>query len=70
MAMKLVCYLATHDLTLEAFVSKVGVNKATVLRWRNGQRPSWPSIDRIATATEGKVTAADFMEIAPISRAS
>jgi transcriptional regulator with XRE-family HTH domain len=45
----------------EQFGARVGVSGVTVWRWEKGvDRPSWPKMDAIFAATNGKVTAADF----------
>jgi transcriptional regulator with XRE-family HTH domain len=48
----------------EQFGARVGVSAVTVWRWEKGvDRPSWPKMDAITAATDGKVTAADFARL-------
>ncbi|WP_442907408.1 helix-turn-helix domain-containing protein [Kaistia sp. MMO-174] len=59
--MKLAAYLLTHRLTNDAFGAKVGASPAAVRKWRYGERiPRPEQMSRIAAATGGEVTAADF----------
>ena len=50
----------------DAFGARVGVSGATVRRWRNGTcRPDWDTIQKIIEATNGAVTANDFVARPP-----
>lgn len=69
--MKLSAYLEAQGLTDEAFASMVGVNRTTISRLRRtGQRPAFDTLNAIAAATGGKVTADDFWLSAPQGRAA
>lgn len=60
--MTLADYLRSRRETHEAFAARVGVHSVTVSKWATGaMRPSWPKLAAIAAATDGAVTAADFM---------
>lgn len=62
-AMKLSQYLEKHGLSDADFGAVVGRDRATVNRWRNEMvRPDWDSLLAIEQATNGKVTAKDFVE--------
>lgn len=55
-------YLRERKETHEAFARRLGVHAVTVSKWTSGaMRPSWPKMEAIARATDGAVTAADFM---------
>lgn len=59
--MKLSAYLAAEGLTDADFAERIGVNRSTVSRLRRtGQRPAFDTLNAIAAATGGKVTADDF----------
>lgn len=61
--MKLIDYMKDKGLTDAAFGAKVGVDRATVSRWRRGVfRPDWDIIEKIEEATGGMVTAKDFVK--------
>lgn len=53
-----------HSKTAEDLGLMIGVTKATVIRYeRRTRMPRLPTIMRIMIATDGKVTAKDFMII-------
>jgi len=61
-AMKLADYMALEALTDTALAARLGVRPSTVLRWRKeNTRPNWQTLRDIATATDGHVTAEDFV---------
>ena len=59
--MKLSDYLSYHDLTDQAFADRVGVDRSTVTRWRNGRMPEPQQMGLIAERTNGDVTPNDFI---------
>jgi transcriptional regulator with XRE-family HTH domain len=60
--MKLAHYLDEKSLNATAFAAAVGVEPSTVTRLLRGERtPSLALAARIRAATEGKVTADDFL---------
>jgi DNA-binding XRE family transcriptional regulator len=60
--MKLEQYMKIRNLTDGAFAAQVGVTTTTVLRWRRGDTcPDWDIIPAIIAATDGVVTANDFV---------
>jgi DNA-binding transcriptional regulator YdaS (Cro superfamily) len=60
--MRLGDYLAGHRITQDAFAQRVGTRATNVNKWVNGRtRPSLLMAARIAAATGGQVTAADFV---------
>ena len=60
--MQLKTYLDDAKLTLDEFGKRVGVSGVTVHRWATGKnRPAWEVLPKIAQATSGAVTAADFL---------
>jgi len=59
--MKLSDYLAKNDLTNRAFAELASVSEATISRIsREIQKPDWPTMMAIQSATKGKVTPSDF----------
>ena len=71
--MKLRDYLSSHGLTTADFAEVIGVSQASVSRYASGaRRPEWTVLGRIVMATNGRVTANDFMvdeeELKAISR--
>lgn len=62
--MQLTDYLTANKIMPSAFAARVGVDKSTVSRWLDGSlRPGWESLKRIAVATDGQVTANDFIGV-------
>lgn len=60
-AMKLDAYMKLVGLTDEQLASMVDLDRSTVTKLRNGQAvPSFKSLERIHTATEGAVSFGDF----------
>jgi len=60
--MKLMEYLSQEGLTTDAFAEKIGVSQGAVSRYATGQRfPVRAILRRIANATDGAVTANDFV---------
>lgn len=63
--MKLIDYLRTKEIPDHEFAATVGRSKWAVRKWMYGQRVPRPAeMTSIAKATEGQVTANDFMEAA------
>lgn len=61
-SMKLADYLSEHAITDGDFADRIGVDRSSVSRLRRGiTRPDWPTIERIIAATNGAVTANDFL---------
>lgn len=57
-------YLSERKITDEAFAAEVGISQSQISRLRRGiSRPSWESVALIERATEGQVTASDFMPV-------
>lgn len=54
-------YLSTEGITETAFAGLVGISQPHVNRLRKGAWPSLALISRIYRATDGKVTADDFI---------
>lgn len=64
-AMKLSAYLKDNRISHVAFAEKIGVTQATVTRYAAGTRTPRPEhMVKIRSATEGAVTADDFMPAA------
>ncbi len=62
--MKLADYLSTHRITHAEFAATIGATQAAVSRYANGKRmPRQPLLRKIMQATQGRVTANDFMAI-------
>lgn len=60
--MKLSAYLAENDLTDLAFAAKIGRNPTTIGRIRKGEvLPDWSTVILIHEATNGAVTANDYL---------
>lgn len=60
--MKLTDYLSQHGVSDGEFAASIGVDRSSVSRMRRGiTRPDWPTIERIIEATNGSVTANDFI---------
>jgi len=60
--MTLTEYLRSRKETHDAFARRLGVHPVTVSKWCSGSmRPSWPKMGAISCATDGAVTAADFI---------
>lgn len=63
--MQLTQWLSIHDLTAAEFGRRVGVGRATALRYAKGQRiPDRDVMARIVRETGGAVTANDFYGVA------
>ena len=61
-------YLSAKKLTRAQFAEMLGVHAVTVSKWCSGaMRPEWSRLRAIADATDGAVTAEDFLpaEAAP-----
>lgn len=59
-------FLRTNGLTRAQFAERIGVGRLAVQRWATGHaKPRWQTIAKIEAATDGAVTAADFMPSAP-----
>ena len=69
--MKLDAYLRSKGQTFREFAGHVGYDVAQVHRWATGKRlPPLPAVVRIEAATDGQVTAADFMRSADAETAA
>ncbi len=63
--MKLSDYLAERNEMIGAFANRIGVSHETVRRYVRGERrPDWEVLEKIAVATDGSVTANDFVAVA------
>jgi DNA-binding transcriptional regulator YiaG len=62
--MKLSEYLRSKKIDRQAFAETIGVDRVSVYRWETGKSFPIRHIQKIITATEGKVTANDFMDAA------
>lgn len=61
--MKLETYMQKRNLSDEMFADLVGVDRSTVVKWRNGsRRPNVAAIAAIELRTNGKVRARDFLD--------
>lgn len=62
--MRLADYLADQQLKDATFAAQIGVSRQAVGRYKFGERrPDWDVLQRIAKATDGKVTPNDFLGI-------
>lgn len=69
--MKLATYLANKPQTQAAFAAEIGVSQATINRYIGNERfPDPRMIERIADATNRKVTFADWHEQAVEARSA
>lgn len=62
--MRLADYLTANGLTAARFADLIGVNRSTVARWLDPERPIMPHQEhraRILEVTGGQVTANDFV---------
>jgi len=60
--MKLRDYLSSRGLTTADFAALIGVSQASVSRYASGaRRPEWNVLTRIVKATDGLVTANDWL---------
>lgn len=60
--MQLRDYLTSKDVTPAQFADRIGVSLVTVNRYLAGtRRPEWHVLGRIVKATDGLVTANDFL---------
>jgi len=60
--MKLTDYLAGHNISDADFAASIGVSRQSVHRYKTGDRaPEWPVLAKIRDATDGAVTADDFL---------
>lgn len=65
--MKLADWMTLAGIKDSAFAEKVGRDQSTISRIRRGEvLPDWSTVVRIAEATEGAVTANDFMPAASV----
>ena len=72
--MKLADYLNSRAMSAAEFADVLGVHRSTVSRWiepvSDGDvvfRPSWEQIAKIREATQGQVTANDFVDATPVT---
>lgn len=62
--MTLTEYMTANQVTSVALAAELGVSHSTVLRWASGtMSPPMRRIPAIQAATEGKVTAQDFVPV-------
>ena len=62
--MTLIEYMSTHRVTSTALAQQLGVSHSTVLRWASGtMSPPMRRIPAIQAATDGHVTAQDFVPV-------
>ena len=55
-------YLTKGGITVEEFAARIGVTANSVYRYKAGKRvPRREVLQKIATATDGKITANDFL---------
>lgn len=67
--MKLTDYISSKKMTASQFAGEVGVPASTITRLLRGERrPGINLISRIVQATEGRVTAEDFLPPAPAAQ--
>lgn len=67
--MKLHDYLTSKNITPARFAGQIGVSHVSVTRYLAGtRRPVWTVLRRIVKATDGQVTANDFMADPPRTR--
>ena len=67
--MTLADYLKQQDITVTAFAQAMGREISTVHGWVSGaRRPRWADVPAIERATNGAVTAADFVPREPASQ--
>lgn len=67
--MKLQDYLRRHQLSPKAFAERINVSSVTVTRYMTGaRRPDWDVMSRIVDATDGAVTADDFLTVERVRR--
>ena len=60
--MRLAAYLKKHGISKEEFAAKIGVHPTTIYRLvRGGNFPKLATCATITAATDGKVTANDFL---------
>lgn len=69
--MRLADWLAERRMSAAEFAAKLDVHRSTVCRWietpQPGEpvyRPSWEQLAKIREATDGEVTANDFVDAA------
>ena len=62
--MTLAEYLADTKTSRAQFARLIGVKHITVTRYVEGRCPDWRIMAKIVEATDGKVTANDFLEAA------
>lgn len=68
-AMELTSYMRLANLKDEHFARLVGVDRSMVSRWRRGVTiPDWKNIARISQATDGAVSADDFLPMKEVSQ--
>lgn len=57
-------FLAGGELTAATFAERIGVSRQALHRYTTGERrPEWGVIERIVIATNGAVTANDFLNL-------
>lgn len=62
-------FIAETELTDAAFAARIGVSRQALHRYKTGERrPEWGVIERIVAATNGAVTANDFLPSADVPR--
>lgn len=69
--MNLRAYRKQHGITLDEMGKTLAVTGVTVHRWETGKaRPTLDAVEKIQAATNGSVTAADFMRPASVDVAA
>lgn len=63
--MRLDDYLRRKGLTQAQFAEMIGTTQTTVFRYINGRWPSREAALAIEKATNGRVTAKDFLQVVP-----
>ena len=64
--MRLDWYLEKNAIPVEKFADKIGVHRTSIYRFMKGLAfPRPATLRRIKEATGGRVTAEDFVEVAP-----
>lgn len=66
--MKLRDWLDKQRMTREGFAALIGTDHSTVTRYVHGRMPKREILNRIVSATDGEVTANDFLADEPVRR--
>jgi transcriptional regulator with XRE-family HTH domain len=60
--MRLSDYLTSHNIDRQQFADAIGVDRVSVYRWETGKAFPIRHLSKIIAATDGKVTANDFVQ--------